>query len=66
MSVFIPVSTLFRLVFWLAATAIVIGILIGGRHPADTNTSPGLAPTSTVQPAGDQPAVEAAAPAVTS
>jgi hypothetical protein len=61
MSVFIPVSTLVRLVFWLAAVAIVAGVLIGAQQPADTNTSPQLAPTTTVAPAGDQPAVEAAA-----
>lgn len=60
MSVFIPVSTLIRLVFWLAAAAIVVGVLIGAQHPADTSTSPGLAPTTTVQPAVE------AAPAVTS
>ena len=61
MSVFIPVSTLVRLVFWLAAVAIVVGVLIGAQRPADTNTSPELAPTTTVQPTGDQPVVEAAA-----
>lgn len=65
MSVFIPVSTLVRLVLWLAATGIVVGVLLGAQGPAATSTSPDSVPTSVptsvVQPAEDQPAVEAAA-----
>jgi len=59
MSVFIPVSTLVRLVLWLAATGILVGVLLGAQQPADTTTAPGPAPTTAVQPAADQPAVEA-------
>jgi hypothetical protein len=65
MSVFIPVSTLVRLVLWLAAAGIVAGILLGAQTPAATSTSPGSTPrsvpTSVVRPTVDQPAVEAAA-----
>ncbi|HEV7648598.1 MAG TPA: hypothetical protein VGP26_10580 [Actinophytocola sp.] len=61
MSVLIPVSTLVRLVLWLAAIGVVAGFLIGARATADTSTSPGPAPTTVVRPAADHPAVEAAA-----
>lgn len=65
MSVFIPVSTLVRLVLWLAAAGIVVGVLLGAQTPAATSTSPDSAPnsvpTSVVAPADDQPAVEATA-----
>jgi hypothetical protein len=59
MSVFVPLSTLIRLVLWLAATGVVVGVMLGAQSPAAI--SPGPAPTTAVHPATGQPAVEAAA-----
>lgn len=49
MSVFVPVSTLVRLVLWLAAAGILAGVLLGAQDPAPTPAAP--APATVVQPA---------------
>ena len=56
MSVFVPVSTLVRLILWLAAAGLVAGVLLGAQSP----TAAPPAPAPVVQPAAGRPVVEAA------
>ncbi len=58
MSIFIPVSSLIRLAFWLAVVGIVLGVLLGTDGGATTNTPNDM--TNTVSSSTVAPAVEAA------
>jgi len=56
MSVFMSLSTLLRLGFWLAVACVVLGVALGGHDTPEVGTTP-----DTVVVTSTEPPVEAAA-----